>query len=519
MPNAATYLEATAQRSPDATAVIFRDRHFTYRQIDGWASQIAHGLTAEGFGPGSKIALCCSNRPGFLAAYFGILKIGGTVVNLLWSLKARDFTDLLLDSGAEAIFGFDAYGDTDVASEILEGMKGAPGCRKLWLIPADPEGPSPVRGHPAIGDLMRGRATRFESHPIPPEDTMLVVYTSGSTGRQKGIEISARAIGEILLLTVPLFEVEHCRVRLAMFTLECMMAQLFLLLQPVFLGHATVLLECEGADTMFDEEDPQQIWRSILDHGVTFVIAMPAVYRWLLDNSGNLAKQHVPLKLCITGGAPISDGWVEEFKERLGVQLHPGYGASETCAALAWTWPHEGYRAGSVGRPIPGIEMKIVDGNLRSLPAGEKGHLVLRTPALMTGYLNMPELTAQTIQDGWYHTRDLASFDADGYLRIYGRMDSRITRGVEHIEPALVESLLLTHPAVAQAVVVPVPHEKLGHEAKTFVTVRDDADITETELLDWLNRELPLGQCPGLLEIRDSLPMTNMGKVARHMLV
>jgi long-chain acyl-CoA synthetase len=227
----------------------------------------------------------------------------------------------------------------------------------------------------------------------------------------------------------------------------------------------------------------------------------------------------VPLKLCITGGAPISDGWVEEFRDRLGVQLYPGYGASEACAALAWTWPHEGYRPGSVGRPIPGVEMKIVDGDLQELPNGAKGHLILRSPALMTGYLNMPELTAQTLQNGWYHTRDLASFDADGYLRIYGRMDNRITRGVEHIEPALVESLLLTHPAIAQAVVVAVPHQTLGQEAKSVVTVKDDADISEAELLDWLGKNLPLGQCPGLLEIRASMPMTNMGKIARHMLV
>ncbi len=519
MPNAAVYLDSTAQRTPDATAVIFRDQPYSYRAIHRMANQVAAGLEAEGFGPGSRIALCCNNRPGFLAAYFGILKIGATVVNLLWSLRAKEFAELLVDSGADAFLCFDNYRDIDVATEAIAAMRDAPKCRRLWIIPADPEAPSTVRGRPSIGDLMRGRPAQYETRAFRPEDTMLVVYTSGSTGRQKGIELSARAIGEIILLTVPLFEIEHCRVRLCMFTLECIMAQLFLLLQPVFLGQTVVLLECEGASTMFDEQDPQQIWRAILDHQVTFIIAMPAVYRWLLDNSPNLAKQYVPLKLCITGGAPISDGWVEEFRDRLGVQLYPGYGASEACAALAWTWPHQGYRPGSVGRPIPGVEMKIVDGDLRELPNGAKGHLILRSPALMTGYLNMPELTAATLQDGWYHTRDLASFDADGYLRIYGRMDNRITRGIEHIEPALVESLLLSHPAIAQAVVVAVPHRTLGQEAKSVVTVKEDADISEAELLAWLNENLPLGQCPGLLEIRASMPMTNMGKVARHMLV
>jgi long-chain acyl-CoA synthetase len=519
MPNAAIYLDSSAQRSPDATAVIFRDQPYSYREIHRLANQVAAGLEAEGFGPGSRIALCCNNRPGFLAAYFGILKIGATCVNLLWSLRAKEFAELLVDSSADAFLCFDSYREVDVAQEAIAAVRQAPRCRKLWIIPVDADGPSPVPGYPSLGDLMRGRPERYETRRFEPETTMLVVYTSGSTGRQKGIEISARAIDQIMLLTIPLFEIEHTRVRLAMFTLEGMMAQLFDLLQPVFLGQTVVLLECEGAATMFDEQDPQQIWRAILDHQVTFILAMPAVYRWLLDNAPNLAKQHVPLKLCVTGGAPISDGWVEEFRARLGVQLHPGYGASEACAALAWTWPHEGYRPGSVGRPIPGVEMKIVDGNLKELPRGAKGHLILRSPALMTGYLNMPELTAETLQDGWYHTRDLASFDEDGYLRIYGRMDNRITRGVEHIEPALVESLLLRHPAIAQVACVPVPHATLGQEAKTVVTVKEDADTTEVELLDWLRKELPLGQCPGLLEIRETMPMTNMGKIARHMLV
>jgi acyl-coenzyme A synthetase/AMP-(fatty) acid ligase len=125
---------------------------------------------------------------------------------------------------------------------------------------------------------------------------------------------------------------------------------------------------------------------------------------------------------------------------------------------------------------------------------------------------------AATIRDGWYCIRDLASLDDGGYLRIYGRMDNRITRGIQHIEPALVEGLLLQHPAVAQAVVVPVPHETLGQEAKTFVAPRHGTSVGEGELLDWLKGELPLGQCPGLIETRCNLPMTDTGKVARHLL-
>jgi long-chain acyl-CoA synthetase len=511
-------LEASARRAPDSTAIIHQDRRYSYRSLHRMAGQVAAGLAAEGFGPGSKIALCCSNRAGFLAAYFGALKIGATVVNLLWTSKARDFARLLNDSGAEALFCVDRFGGCEVTAEALEGMREAPGGRKLWVIPADLESESTVPGQPSIGDLMRGRHSEGPTHSFADDDTMLVVYTSGSTGRPKGIELSHGAVDRTLLMTIPLFEIDACRVRLVIFSMECIMSQLFLVLQPVFLGQAMVLLECENPATLIDESDPGLIWRVIKQHGVTFLLLMPSVYRWLLDHSEGVERGATPLRLCVAGGAPLPPAWAAEFEERIGVSLQPGYGASEVCAALAWTWPGEGYRQGCVGRPIPGVETRIVDSEFRDLPRGAKGHLLVRSPGLMKGYLNLPDVTATTIRDGWYCTRDMASFDEDGYLRIYGRMDNRITRGVEHIEPALVESLLLQHPAVAQAVVVPVPHETLGQEAKTFVSLRHGTSIAEGELLGWLKGELPLGQCPGLLEIRRSLPMTNTGKIARHLL-
>jgi long-chain acyl-CoA synthetase len=137
---------------------------------------------------------------------------------------------------------------------------------------------------------------------------------------------------------------------------------------------------------------------------------------------------------------------------------------------------------------------------------------------MMTRYINRPELTAAIMKDGWYHTRDIATFDRDGYLKIIGRMDSRITRGNEHIVPEVVESLLLRHPAVSLAAVVAVPHPTYGQDGKAFVTLKRKEDIDAQALLDWLRHELPTGQAPGQIEIRDALPMTNTGKIARHML-
>ncbi|QEX19973.1 long-chain-fatty-acid--CoA ligase [Hypericibacter terrae] len=518
MTNAAFYLEATALRSPDATAVIFRDRPYSYSQIHRWATKAAAGLTAQGYGPGDRIALCCNNRPSFLIAYFGILMTGATVVNLLWTSTEQDFAFMLEDSEVDAFLCFDNYGDDPVAPRAIAAMRRVSCVKQLWILPVDPEGASTVIGFPSLADLMKDQPERFPIHHFEREDAALVVYTSGSTGKQKGLEISAGAVAEVVNLTVPLFEIDHCRVRLSIFTMECMMSQLFLILQPVFLGQSVIYLECENPETLIDKKNPGAVWQNIIDHGATFIVAVPSFYRWLLDHADGVRKEQVPLKLCISGGAALPAAWEREFRERLGVQLRAGYGASETCAALAWSWPSGGQHEGYTGKILPGIEARIVDDNDNDLALTDRGHLLVRSPAMMTRYINRPDLTATTMKDGWYHTRDIATFSSDGYLKIIGRMDSRITRGNEHIVPEVVESLLQRHPAVSLAAVVAVPHPTYGQDGKAFVTLKQKKAIDAQALLDWLRGELPVGQAPGQIEIRDALPMTNTGKIARHML-
>lgn len=522
MSNPAFYLEATALRSPDATAVIFRNRHYSYAEIYRWSSRLASGLVARGYGKGSRIALSCNNRPAFLIAYYGILMTGAAVVNLLWTSPENDFAYLLEDAGCDAFLCFDRYGDRDVAPLAIAAAARVPSCREVIILPEDPEAASPIPGLPALSDLMRGQPDLFTIRHFARNDPALVTYTSGSTSRQKGIEISAGAVTEAVNLTIPLFSIEHTAVRLSIFTMECIMTQLFLVLQPTFLGQAVVYLECENAETLIDEATGGQVWKNIIEHDVTFIVSVPSFYRWLLDHVGTLAKDQIPLKLCISGGAALPAAWEKEFRDRLGVNLANGYGASETCAALAWSWPRSGNREGFVGKMIPGIEARIVDENGQDLPLQSQGHLLVRSPAMMTRYLNRPDLTEKALQDGWYCTRDIATFDKDGYLKIVGRMDSRISRGNEHILPEEVESLLHRHPAVSLAAVVEVPHPFHGHDGKAFVTLKSglkpEQQIEAATLLQWLKKQLPDGQSPGELEIRESLPMTNTGKIARHVL-
>ncbi len=182
------------------------------------------------------------------------------------------------------------------------------------------------------------------------------------------------------------------------------------------------------------------------------------------------------------------------------------------------------YKDTPLGRPvqyrgrIPGVDVRIVDEKGAGVSPGEKGEVIVRSPGLMKGYLGMSDATADAVRDGWYRTRDYGAFDDEGYLFLYGRADSKILRGYERIDPVEIELILHEHPAVSLAAVIGVPHPELGQEAKAFVVLEKGQTIEADQLLGWLGRQLPDGKCPGILQFRQSLPLTDTGKVATHSL-
>jgi long-chain acyl-CoA synthetase len=256
---------------------------------------------------------------------------------------------------------------------------------------------------------------------------------------------------------------------------------------------------------------------------------MPIYYQYLMEHAHavDAALVRRSLRLCATGGAPLTAGLSEAFAERFGVPIVPGYGLTETSSIVAWGGSREGGGAGSrrgltpttVGAIVPGVEVVLDDGARRSAAPGAQGEILVRGPGIMKGYLNLPEASARALDGGWLRSGDLGRFDEAGRLDILGRADDKILRGEEHIYPAEVEAVLKSHPAVAEAAVIGIPDAYLGQEAKTFVVLRQGAALAGGELLAWLARELPDGKCPGLVEFHAALPMTSTGKVARHALV
>jgi len=525
MSNVARFLDATAARQPAGKALVFNGRSYSFAQVLTMANRVANGLKAAGYGPGSRIALACGNRPGFLAAYYGILKIGGLAVVLSTTLRQRDIQFQLEDSGAEALLTYDGRGDTVYGEGALAAAEAVPACRRVWVIPAELDGPSTIAGVPALGALMAGQSDRAATHDYAGDDTAVLLYTSGSTGRPKGVELTQGNLIALTRINQALAPREETRVRLISTPLFHVMGQVCGLNLAMLNGETLVLVE---------GFDPALLWRLMVEEAATYFVHMPIYYQYLLEHAGGVDEAAVRrnLKLCATGGAPLSAGLSDAFEGRFGVPLVPGYGLTEAASIVAWGGGNGGGGNGggadrsrrglsptTVGQVVPGVEVVLEAAGRQSAAPGAQGEILVRGPGVMKGYLNLPEATARTLAGGWLRTGDIGRFDAAGRLDILGRADDKILRGEEHIYPAEVEAVLKSHPAVAEAAVIGIPDAYLGQEAKTFVVLRHGCALDGGDLLGWLARELPDGKCPGLVEFHAALPMTATGKVARHELV
>ncbi|MDJ0894491.1 MAG: class I adenylate-forming enzyme family protein [Alphaproteobacteria bacterium] len=508
--NTAHLLDAAARRCPNETAIVHDERRYSYAAVADLVNRAANGLRGAGFGSGDVIALVAPNRPGFVVAYYAILKIGAVAAVLSTGLKRRDLSAELSDCRARAVLAFDGFGDTQFITMAGEVCAALDHVQRLWVIPSDPLAPSPLSEVSALSDLMADQPARCATESPAGDATAELIFTSGSTGRNKGVEITHANLAAMTQINLAITSRAQTRVRLTVSPLFHIMGQTFGLNLAVLCGETMVLV---------DSFDPELVVRRIVEHQATHLVAMPIYYRKLMDlPDGALDPRFAEsLKICGTGGGPLPGAWADEFFARFGLSLTPGYGLTEAGGIVSWHRPADPIKTETVGRPVPGVDVRVKadDGRLVAPDALDpaEGEIVLRSPGLMKGYLDRPEATAAAFHAGWLKTGDIGAFDDDGYLHIRGRISGRIIRGHEHIYPAEIETALAGHPKVQAAAAIAVPHEVLGQDIKTIVVLKDGAEIAVPELQSWLEAELPEGKAPGVIEFRDALPHTEYGKI------
>jgi len=475
---------------PERVAVVERiggqRRELSYAELDLGACRVAAALRAQGLADGDRVALSAANNASFMASWFGILYAGCAVVPVPVLSAAPELAHRLTHAGCRCILVDEARrGLADAALSLCALQLPILDCNAL-----------PLEGEAL--DAPRDAA---------PADTAMVLYTSGTTGTAKGAAIphaslfahtlvlSARGLGltadDRVLGVLPMTHSYGCRM---------------LMLATFHAGARCVLMDRFGAGTSFEV---------MCEEGVTWVPAVPTMYAaW-----GNHVAGPPPpeLRWCMCAGAPLPDETARRAEARLGAEVRQGFGMTEAtiCTLNA---PPDARVLGSVGKPVWGVEVRVVDDAGADCAPGADGQVVVRGHNMMSGYLDDPEATAEALRDGWMHTGDVGRFDAEGRLSIVDRLKDMIIRGGNNVYPSEVEAALCQHPAIAEAAVVGRPDDYYGEEIVAVLVLRDGETLDAAQVRAWTAEQVGRTKLPREVAFVDRLPVGPSGKVLKRTL-
>ncbi|MGB1250944.1 MAG: long-chain-fatty-acid--CoA ligase [Candidatus Promineifilaceae bacterium] len=512
MLNLAVLLEDSARQVPTRNAVIFNEMKLTYAQVNAMACQVAGGLAKLGVGRGDKVALSCPNLPFFPIAYYGILKTGATVVPLSVLLRPREIAYHLNDSNAKAYLCFEGTAELPMGTMGHAGFQQAEACENMIIMMGNPAAPSPIEGVMTMGQMMHGNAPTFETVNTDSQDTAVILYTSGTTGQPKGAELSHSNMVMNARLSDNMFQAAEHDIHLITLPLFHSFGQT-VQMNAGFYNKATI--------SLLPRFDPEAALGIIQRDNVTIFAGVPTMYWAMLnipdaETKFDLAKIASHLRICSSGGSAMPVEVMKAFEEKFDVIILEGYGLSETSPVATFN-PSDGIRkAGSVGIPVWGVQIKLVDENDNDVAQGELGEICIKGHNIMKGYYNRPEATAEVMAGGWFHSGDIGRIDEDGYIYIMDRVKDMIIRGGFNVYPRELEEVLLTHPAVSLAAVIGIPHESYGEEVKAYLILKEGASATEDEIRAWCKENMAAYKYPRLIEFRTELPMTATGKILKR---
>lgn len=520
-------LADSVARRGEAPMLDFMGRRFSYAEVADGVARVARGLQQRGIGKGSRVGLFLPNVPHYVAAYYGALAAGATVVNFSPLYTVAELEAQVEDSGTDTLFTISASALLPTALAVLEGSSlkrlvvgsiagGLPAAKSILYrlfrrkeTAAVPDDPRIIR-FSALTD----NDARPDPVAIDPEgDVALIQYTGGTTGTPKGamlthqnLTANARQVNAIdpdrdaddrILGVLPFFHV---------FANTCVL-------------NRTVLNG--GMIAMLPRFDAKQALQTITRTKATALPGVPTMYQALLDHPGLAKTDFSSLRVCISGGAPMPAELREKFVAATGASLVEGYGLTESAGVVA-TNPYEGpVKAGTIGQPIPATHIRLLDKEdpAKDAPEGEPGELAVKGPQIMRGYWNRPDADQDSFTaDGWLRTGDVATIDADGYIRIVDRLKDMIAVGGFKVYPSEIEHKLYQHPAVKEAIVLGVPDPYRGEHPKAFVTLEQGYDVSGDALAAWLNPQLGKHERVSAVEVRDHLPKTMIGKLDRKAL-
>ncbi len=509
MLNLSTILQDSARRFPGKAAFTFMDTSLSYAEINDAANKVANGLKATGIKAGDKVALSCLNIPAFPIVYYGIIKTGAVVVPLSVLLKKDEIEYHLKDSEAKAYCCFTGTAELPMGETGYAAFKTVETCEHFFMIMPDAAMPSSIDGTATLGNLMKGQSPLFETYHSSAEDTCVIIYTSGTTGRPKGAELTHANLLFNAIISCNLMDNKTEDVGLIILPLFHIFGMTVLMNAAVYKGSSSILVARFDASAVF---------AAMQKHHVTIFAGVPTMYWGLLnytDPKSDYKSISENLKICLSGGASLPVKVLEDFEKRFNVPIIEGYGMSEGSPIVTFNDLSTGRKPGSVGTPVWGVEVKLVNRDGVEVAVGEKGELLYRGHNVMKGYYKKPEETEKTLQNGWLHSGDIATKDADGFYYIVDRTKDMIIRGGLNIYPREVEELMIQHEAVSLVAVIGIANEEMGEEVKAFVVLKENKLVSEDDLIHWTKDRIAAYKYPRHIEFLPTLPMTATGKILK----
>ncbi|MEO0341495.1 MAG: long-chain fatty acid--CoA ligase, partial [Bacteroidota bacterium] len=430
------------------------------------------------------------------------------VVPLSVLLKRDEISYHLRDSQAKAYFCFEGTPELPMAQEGFAGFQQVETCEAFFVITADPTAAGPIKGANTLGQLMAGQAPTIETAQTSAEDTAVIIYTSGTTGRPKGAELTHSGLTLNAILSTDIVDTHPDSVQLIVLPLFHIFAMTVLMNAGVYKGATSILLP---------RFDAAAVVGLMQKHQVSIFAGVPTMYWGLLNYDGPLDLDVITanLKICVSGGASLPVNVLENFEKKFQVPILEGYGMSEGSPVVTFNHRQVGRKPGSVGTPVWGVEVKVVDVDGNEVPVGEKGELVYRGHNVMKGYYNKPEANAQTIRNGWLHSGDIARMDEDGFFYIVDRTKDMIIRGGLNVYPREVEEVIIQHEAVSLVAVIGLADEAMGEEIKACVVLNPGHSPSEEEIISFARERIAAYKYPRVVEFMDQLPMSATGKILK----
>ncbi|MBM7693774.1 long-chain acyl-CoA synthetase [Peribacillus deserti] len=488
-------LETNIENFNEYPFLFQQDREFTNVETKRYAEALACGLHRKGIQKGDRVIVCMPNCAEVIFSYQGITRAGAIIVPVMFTLHTKEIQYIILNSGAKAVIT-----SSIVAASVEKAIENLE-VKPLLIVVDQPTNEraynfydviqSPVQDNPLDAD-------------IRPEDTAVILYTSGTTGNPKGV-----------LLTHKNLYSNACNSALHHETERGTTLGILPLAHVFGLTVSNICFLTGSSIVVFSKFDLAEVFKAIEKYKVKNFSAVPAMIHALFSYPASDQYDTSSLEWISSGSAPLPLALLHAFQQKFGVEILEGYGLSEAAPVVTSHARRLPVKPGSVGIPIPGVQIKIVDDSGVEVPAGDVGELMVSGENVTPGYFQNEEETWRVLKDGWLFTGDLARLDDDGYLYIVDRKKDLIIRGGFNVYPRDVEEILNGHNKVLEAAVIGIPDERMGEEMVACVVAKEETDVSEEELIQYCGEFLAKNKTPRRILFLDALPRNGVGKVLK----